>query len=209
MGSNSPMIEGAPPFTLLMVGISVAVYALMNFGMEHVLVGPLLISEYIRPTLPEIHQGQWWRLVTPIFLHFSIFHIVFNMLWTWELGRIVEHQQGAWLLVILVCGISVISNLAQYLVSGPLFGGMSGVIYGLFGYTWIQSLTNPRFRIRLNPAIIKLMLGWFVLCWSGLLEKFFGLAVANTAHSAGLASGAVMALIVSGIVRSRSVRNQS
>lgn len=184
-----------------MVGISVAVYALMTFGMEHIIVGPLLISEYIRPTLPEIQQGQWWRLVTPMFLHFSIFHLVFNMLWTWELGRIIEWQQGAWLLAILISGVSVVSNLAQYMVSGPLFGGMSGVIYGLFGYVWIQSLTSPRFRIRLNPVIVRLMLGWFVLCWSGLLEKFFGLAVANTAHSAGLASGALAALIVSGIVR--------
>ena len=184
-----------------MIGSSVFVYALMTFGLEHIIVGPLLISEYIRPTLPEIQQGQLWRLVTPMFLHFSIFHIVFNMLWTWELGRIIEWQQGSWLLAALIFGISMVSNLAQYLVSGPLFGGMSGVIYGLFGYIWIQSLTNPRFRIRLNPVIIKLMLGWFVLCWSGLLERFFGLAVANTAHSAGLASGLVMALIASGIVR--------
>ena len=201
MGINSPMFSSTPSFTLSMIGSSVFVYALMNFGLEHIIVGPLLISEYIRPTLPEIQQGQLWRLVTPMFLHFSIFHIVFNMLWTWELGRIIEWQQGAWLLAALIFGISMVSNLAQYLVSGPLFGGMSGVIYGLFGYIWIQSLTNPRFRIRLNPVIIKLMLGWFVLCWSGLLERFFGLAVANTAHSAGLASGVVMALIVSGIVR--------
>ncbi len=201
MGSNLSVFSGAPPLTLLTVGISVAVYVLMTFGPERMILGPLLISEYIRPVLPEIRHGQWWRLITPMFLHFSIFHIVFNMLWTWELGRIVERQQGAWLLAILICAVSVVSNLAQYLVSGPLFGGMSGVIYGLFGYVWIQSLTNPRFRIRLNPVIIKLMLGWFVLCWSGLLEKFFGLAVANTAHSAGLASGIAAALVVSGIVR--------
>ena len=201
MGINSPMFSSTPSCTLSMIGSSVIVYALMTFGLEHIIVGPLLISEYIRPTLPEIQQGQLWRLVTPMFLHFSIFHIVFNMLWTWELGRIIEWQQGSWLLAALIFGISIASNLAQYLVSGPLFGGMSGVIYGLFGYIWIQSLTNPRFRIRLNPVIIKLMLGWFVLCWSGLLERFFGLAVANTAHSAGLASGVVMALIASGIVR--------
>ena len=201
MTANIPVFSSAAPFTFLMVAVSVAVYALMTFGMEHVITGPLLISEYIRPALPEIRAGQWWRLVTPVFLHFSIFHIVFNMLWTWELGRIVEWRQGAWLLSILICAVGVVSNLAQYLVSGPLFGGMSGVIYGLFGYIWIQSLTNPRFRVRLNPVIIQLMLGWFVLCWSGLLEKFFGLAVANTAHSAGLASGVVMALLVSGIAR--------
>ena len=57
----------------------------------------------------------------------------------------------------------------------------------------------------MNPAIVKLMLGWFVICWTGLLEKIFGIAIANTAHTAGLISGMVVSLIVSGIVQ-RNIR---
>ena len=176
----------------------------MTLGNQQSVAGPLLISEYIRPALPEIRDGQFWRLFTPVFLHFSIFHITFNMLWTWEFGRLIEWRQGpvALGLVTLISGVA--SNLTQYMVSGPLFGGMSGVIYAFLGYTWIQGLTNPRFGVRINPAILKLMLGWFVICWSGLLEKFFGLAVANTAHTAGLLSGILMALLVSGAVRLRT-----
>ena len=190
-----------PPATMCLVATSVVVFILMNIGLQQALVAPLLISEYIRPTLPEILSGQVWRLLTPMFLHFSIFHIVFNMMWTWELGRLIEWRNGPVLLLAVTAIISIAANLAQYFVSGPLFGGMSGVIYGFFGYVWIQGLTNPQFGIRLNPAIVKLMLGWFVLCWSGLLEIIFGIAVANTAHTAGLASGILVALVVTWLGR--------
>ncbi len=195
------MIPKYLPLTIALVALSIIVFLLMSVADQQTIIGPLLISEYIRPTLPEILGGEVWRLVTPMFLHFGIFHIVFNMLWTWELGRIIEWRQGLWMLLAVTLAISIVSNLAQYFVSGPLFGGMSGVIYGYFGYVWIQSLTNRQFGIRLNPTIVKLLLGWFLICWSGLLEKLFGLSVANTAHTAGLISGMVAALLVSGAIR--------
>ncbi len=196
-----------PPLTTSLVVISMAVYLLMTVMDQPAIIGPLLISEYIKPTLPEIINGEIWRLISPMFLHFSIFHIVFNLLWIWELGRLIEWRQGIIMLGAITASVSMIANLAQYYVSGPWFGGMSGVIYGYFGYVWIQSLTNPRFAIRLNPAIVKLMLGWFLVCWSGLLEKLFGLSVANTAHTAGLLSGAAFALMVSGVVRKTTRTN--
>ena len=194
-------MEKYPPATLALVGISIAIYLLMVLGWQDSVVPPLLISEYIRPSLPEIFSGQIWRLFTPMFLHFGIFHIVFNMLWTLEFGRLIESRQGAVALIVISLSISLASNLSQYFVSGPIFGGMSGVIYGYFGYVWVQSLTNPGFGIRLNPTIVKLLLGWFIICWSGLLEKFFGISIANTAHTAGLLSGMVLALGISAIAR--------
>lgn len=185
------------PATLMLIGLSVLVFMLMKTGNEEAVMRPLLISEYYRPTLPEITTGQVWRLLTPIFLHFSIFHIVFNMLWTWELGRIIEHKQGLVILLGVTLTSGIIANLAQYYVSGPVFGGMSGVVYALFGYVWIQGLMNPRFGVRLNPAIVYLMLGWFVICWTPLLEMLFGISVANTAHAAGLGCGILLSALVS------------
>ena len=195
------MIPKTPPLTIALVAISIGVYLLMTFGNIQAVIGPLLISEYVRPTLPEIANGQLWRLVTPLFLHFGIFHITFNMLWTWELGRIIEWRQGPLVLGVLTLVSGIAANLAQYFVSGPLFGGMSGVIFAYLGYVWTQERTNPRFGIRINPAILKLMLGWFLICWTGILEKLFGLSVANTAHTAGLVAGILVGLVVSGISR--------
>ncbi len=182
------------------------VFLFMNVGDQETVIRLFLISEYFQPVLPEILSGQLWRIFTPIFLHFGVFHIVFNMMWTWELGRIIEQKQGR-VILLSVCLLSgAVANLAQYWVSGPVFGGMSGVVYALFGYIWIQGLTNLRFGIRLNPAIVYLMMGWFVVCWTGILEKLFGLSVANAAHTAGLVSGVLISLLITwffGIRRAR------
>ena len=200
------MIPKTPPVTITVVGLCIVVYLIMWIFDEEAVVGPLLISEYIRPVLPEIQSGEIWRLVTPAFIHFGLFHIVFNMLWTWELGRLIEWRQGGILLGVLLVVMAAVSNLAQYFVSGPLFGGMSGVVYGLFGYTWLQGITNPQFAVRMNPAVVKLLLAWFVICWTGILERVFGVAIANTAHTAGLVSGVVLSLLVSGLYRLQKPR---
>ena len=201
------MIPKNPPVTITVVGLCILVYLIMWVFDEKTVVGPLLISEYIRPVLPEIQNGEIWRLVTPAFIHFGLFHIVFNMLWTWELGRLIEWRQGGILLGVLIVVMAAVSNLAQYVVSGPLFGGMSGVVYGLFGYIWLQGVTNPQFAVKMNPAVVKLLLAWFVICWTGILEMVFGIAIANTAHTAGLVSGVLLSLLVSGFYRLQNPRS--
>ena len=195
-----------PPATLALIGISTLVYLAMTYLDRTAILRSLLISEYARPALPEIRDGQLWRLVTPIFLHFGVFHFVFNMLWTWELGRLIEARQGAFGLLGLTAVIGGVSNLGQYYVTGPWFGGMSGVVYGYFGYLWIRGLFNPAFGVRLAPPVVYLLLGWFALAWSGLLELLFNLRVANTAHTAGLASGIALAFIFIGLYRLRRAR---
>ena len=202
------MIPKFMPATVILIAICVVVFGLMNLLDQRLVAGPLLISEYIRPVLPEIREGAIWRLLTPMFLHFGIFHIVFNMMWTWELGRLIEWRQGIVAFLSITILTSLSANVAQYFVDGPLFGGMSGVIYGYFGYVWIQSIFNPRFGIRINPSVVKLLLGWFVVCWSGLLERFFNIAVANTAHTAGLVSGILIAFCCRGCISTASVAIQ-
>ena len=90
-------------------------------------------------------QGEYWRLLTPAFLHFGWLHIVFNSLWLWELGTRVERAMGSAQLLGLFTVIALVSNTAQYLFGGPgIFGGMSGVVYGLLGFSWVGARLNPR-----------------------------------------------------------------
>ncbi len=196
------MIPKAPPLTISLIACSIVVYLAITLMAQ--LKAPLLISEYIRPTLPEIQDGQWWRLITPIFLHFSIFHLVFNLLWLWEFARLIEWRQGAVRLLVVVVCVGVCSNLAQYFVSGARFGGLSGVVYGLFGYCWILGMIDDKFGIKLNPNIVKLLLAWLVICWvgawTGLAASLFGIDIANTAHTVGLLSGILCALLASAIL---------
>jgi GlpG protein len=84
-----------------------------------------------------------------------------------------------------VVATGIASNVAQYALTGsPLFGGMSGVVYGLLGYAWMQSRFNPTFGLALHTSTVTMMLVWYVLCWTGMLGP-----IANWAHTAGLAMG--------------------
>lgn len=137
-----------------------------------------------------VQSGQIWRFVTPIFLHFSVFHIFFNMSMFRDLGFAIEFVKGTRRFVLMVLLIAVISNLAQLYWNGPNFGGMSGVVYGLIGYIWMKGRYQPELRLALTPNQIIFSILFLLLCIGGA----FG-AIANAAHVAGLLTG--MALGVS------------
>ncbi len=194
------------PVTTALIAACIGIYLLMQWNQVWVMRG-LLISTYYQPTLPEIQLGEIWRLVTPAFLHFGIFHIAFNLIWIWEFGRLIEDRQGSLILTGLFLAGSISANIAQYLVGGPVFGGISGVVYAWFGYVWIQGLTNPHFGAHLHRPVVYLLLGWFLICWTGILELLFGLTIANTAHTAGLGSGLLASFLVT-IGQMRSFRKR-
>ena len=139
--------------------------------------------------LEEIRRGQVWRLITPIFIHLSIIHVLFNMLWFKDLGYIIEYKFGKNQLVLLMMISGVISNLAQYFVSGPQFGGMSGVLYAMLGFVWVYKKLHSEFDYSLPGRDITIMLGWLLLCLTGFLGP-----IANTAHAGGLFVGMLFAV---------------
>lgn len=137
--------------------------------------------------------GQYWRLVTPTFLHFGWLHIVFNSLWLWELGSKVERVMGSLNMLCLFLVIALVSNTSQFVFGGPgLFGGMSGVVYGLLGFSWVAPLLQPHWNIQPAKTIMLFMVGWLVLCMVGLVEVMGFGAIANAAHLGGLLCGALL-----------------
>lgn len=176
-----------PFLTIALLAICIVIALASNFGDNRAIIENFLISKYIGGgewLLPEIRNGQYWRLITPIFIHFGVLHIVFNSLWLWELGGAIERTSQAWKLGLLVFVMGLLSNLAQYFYAGPYFGGLSGVVYGLLGYVWAYGRFNPMARLALNQSVMIMMLIWFVLCWTGILGP-----IANMAHTAGLLVG--------------------
>jgi GlpG protein len=139
--------------------------------------------------LPEVMEGQVWRLITPIFIHAGYFHIIFNMFWLYDLGSLIENRRGTRYFVAFILLAAIISNIAQYCVSGPSFGGMSGLVYGLFGYVWMKGKFDPGDGIEMNPSTVIIMLAWFVLCFTGIAGAIIGAGIANWAHAGGLAVG--------------------
>jgi GlpG protein len=190
---GGPVRPGVLASILCAVCIAVGVVQYLQ-GPNAALVRLLQISEYsfgaggiyYSPGLPEVRAGQVWRLVTPIFLHFGFFHLLFNVLWLLDLGSMIEERQGRGKVAALVCLIAAFSNLGQYYVGGPAFGGMSGVVYGLFGYIWVRSKLDPRSGLFIDSTSVMLMVVWFIVCMTGMVGP-----VANMAHAAGLGLGLV------------------
>ncbi len=172
-----PVVAG---LAVLAIAVTVARWA----GTD---VSPLLNTAMIR-------RGEVWRLLTCILPHGDILHLAFNVYWLWVFGAIVEeafgHLKTALLILVLAVGASAFEF--AFLQGGI---GLSGVGYGLFGFLWVLSDHDPRFRDAVDKSTIQLFVIWFFFC---ILTTYFGwLVVANVAHAAGLALGALIGFSVS------------
>jgi GlpG protein len=130
------------------------------------------------------------RLIGPAFFHFSWLHIVFNTMWWWQLGGSIEKTLGKTPLINLLLISAIVSNVGQYLVSGPNFGGLSGVVYALVGFVWWFGYLAPNKGLSLSKPLVGFLLFWLVLGFVDLLP----VKMANTAHLLGLITGCLLAL---------------
>ena len=159
---------------------------------------------YFQPWLTGLEVGQWWRLVSPMFIHFGVLHLAMNSLWYWELGRRVEFRHGGFTLLSLSLLFGLLSNLAQFWFGGPsLFGGLSGVLYGLLGYCWIFQLLAPTPAYQLPRGVLAMMLIWLLVCLSGVIDTLGFGSIANAAHVGGLVAGCAAGLIGGALARLR------
>ena len=162
----------------------VLIYALTSLG----LFNPIQ-SVFAFFTVQPFDYSESWRFITPAFMHFSVLHIVFNLLWWWELAGVIEKQHGKLRLILLFFFTAISSNLAQYYLVGPYFGGLSGVVYGLVGYCWLFGILNKNSKVNLPNSYFLFLLGWLALGFIDLLP----VNVANYAHLAGLLAGLISA----------------
>ena len=145
-------------------------------------------------------DNQWWRLITPIFIHFSFAHLAFNCLWIFILGEKIENTDGSLIFILLVIFSAILSNCLQYFwTETSLFGGLSGVIYGLIGFCMIVEFDSQYDRYKLPPALYLFMIIWLLLGFAGILDLFGFGSVANFAHLGGLISGILFAMIYKNI----------
>ena len=192
------------PIVAALIGLAILAFP-ATLGLDQEVIGPVLPWLTIVPvgTGPTgfdagalyavLAAGQWWRLVTPIFVHFSIAHLLFNAAVVIAFGRVIERGAGSWFLLGLTVLIAVASNLAQFFVSqAALFGGLSGVAYGLFAYVAVRGRFDSAPGWRVNPSFSIVVLLTLVLMSSGVTE-LFGLYIANAAHWVGLGLGGIVA----------------
>lgn len=153
------------------------------------------------PLFLKIGQGEFWRLFTPTLLHGGFLHILFNMAWVWLLLKQIEDRLPKWKILFLILVIGIVSNVAQYFVSGPYFLGFSGVVVGFVGFIWVRQKVAPWEGYPLQKSTILFLvifvlamfaLELFSLVTAALTAKEISANIANTAHIVGGVVGAAL-----------------
>ena len=190
-----------------LIALACVVSFFSSFGSKLNLIEPIFFNKFLI-SLNQIQfydfkttyliGNEWWRLMTPMFIHFSPTHLIFNSLWIYILGREIEQLDGKIIFIFLILFTSISSNYLQYSFSGPsLFGGLSGVVYGLLGYCFVSETFLRINKFSFPPAIYIFMFVWLLIGFTGFLDLLGFGKIANFAHLGGLLSGILSGYIFS------------
>jgi len=190
------------PITLGLILLGFIGAALFNADTENYsFIEPFLFlginGEYLVPLSVGLQAGEYWRFITPVFIHFDFLHILFNSLIIWEVGRRIEVTKGSVHYLGFVMLAAVVSNFSQYSVANNVsFGGLSGVAYGVIGYIAIYQELIKHPVLQFHKGIIAFFIIWLLLGVFGVVDLFIDGSIANAAHISGLIIGALFGGLV-------------
>jgi rhomboid protease GluP len=182
-----------PTFTYFFFGLNIFIFIVMAFagGSTN---GPTLMAFGVKSNA-EIANGQWWRFVTPIFLHIGLLHILFNSYALWVVGPQVEKLYGGARFVIIYVLTGVAGVAASYFYHPENeSAGASGAIFGLFGVLLVFGIRHrhdipPFFKRAVGTGVLPVIL-------INLVIGFSIPAIDNSAHIGGLLAGAALAAMI-------------
>lgn len=197
----------AAPVTPIIIGINIAIYVLMTlaaggdfgktliYGADH-----STLLAFGAQTNELLRSGEWFRLITPAFVHIGLLHLGMNSYVLWTIGPLVEKLYGSsrFLLIYLLTAAggsfaSFINHELKHDASGAS-AGASGAIFGLFG---VVAAFSYKYRKDLPPSFIRsLKSGILPAIVINLAIGFSIKIVDNAAHIGGLLTGALLALLI-------------
>ncbi len=184
---------GLPPTTATLLVITGAVYALSWLfpGLENRLVRELAMVGGLAEVGVGVAAGEWWRMVTAVTLHGSMFHILFNMWALYAFGPQIERESGSLPFLSIYLSAAAGGSLFVYWFSDPfVFSiGASGAIFGLFG-VWVAGA----YRLRHTYFGRRMLSQLGILLAINFALPLFIPNIAWQAHLGGLVTGMVIGL---------------
>ena len=181
VGMLFPLFFDISSITTLVEIICIAVYVLS-------LIDDSLVIQYLALGKAEIFSSitDYYKLLTPTFVHFSFIHIAFNLVMFEAMARPIERTFGKVKFFSLFISVALLSNVVQYCFMTDMngyFGGLSGVVYGVIGYSGVLSRRkdlSPSFNI--PPGLLTVSVIFIFI-------SFFMGGIANLCHIGGLVVG--------------------
>lgn len=197
MSDFTKNLKNSAPVTWTLIVINVIIFILE-------LVSGGMILDFGAVSLYNVMSGQWWTIITAMFLHGSIMHIMCNMISLFYLGTMCEKVLGSvkFLILYLVCGLlGNVAFVAMSFFNGDFFGsavGASGAIFGLFG-AWGYFLVRERKQTRIlahKPDISAIQSYAGILIINLIVGFAPGSNIANEAHIGGMITGVIVGAIM-------------
>lgn len=188
-------------FTYIFLGIQIIMFLILelNGGSENVATLIRFGAKYN----PYILEGQWWRFITPVFLHIGLLHLLMNSVALYYIGSQVEKIFGSvkFLFIYLVAGATGV--LASFLLNDAVAAGASGAIFGCFGALLYVGIVH---RDILSKELVTNVL---TIIGINLVFGFLVANVDNSGHIGGLIGGFAMAAILRTPAQSKGKRKRS
>lgn len=177
-----------PYITYFLIAICVIMFGLMEFVGSSENTETLI--DFGAKFNVAIEAGQWYRLITPIFLHIGFLHLLMNLFALLYLGSLVEKLYGhlRYGIIFLLSGITGV--ILSYLTNTSIAAGASGAIFGLMGALLFFGFIYPKVFIRTigKDIIIILLLN--------LAVGFITPGIDNAGHVGGVIGGFLISAII-------------
>ena len=186
--SEREVFNGRPFFTYVLMIIQVAVFFWLELHGGSKNTSTLI--KYGAKVNQLILEGEWWRFITPVFLHIGFLHLAMNTLALYYLGIAVERIFGnvRFLFIYLFAGVT--GFIASFIFSQSLSAGASGAIFGCFGALLYFCAIYPKLFFR------TMGMNLFIVIAINLVFGFSASGIDNAGHLGGLAGGFLAAGIV-------------
>src|SRR5438477_933699 len=181
------------PLTKAFLAINIIVFILMAFAGGS--TNQTTLMAFGVKSNAEIAQGQWWRFITPIFIHIGLLHLLFNSYALWIVGPQVEKLYGGPTFVVLYVLTGIAGVAGSYFYHPySISAGASGAIFGLFGVLLVfgfryRNAIPPDFKRAVGTGVLPVIV-------INLIIGFTIPAIDNSAHVSGLLAGAILAILV-------------
>ncbi|WML25589.1 rhomboid family intramembrane serine protease [Neobacillus sp. OS1-33] len=182
------LMNGKPFFTYVFIAIQIVVFLWLQLHGGSTNTSTLI--KYGAKVNQLIVEGEWWRFITPVFLHIGFTHLAMNTLALYFLGTEVERIFGNLRFLWIYMFAGVTGFIASFIFSANLSAGASGAIFGCFGALLYFGVIFPKLFFRTMGMNLIVVLG------INLMIGFSATGIDNAGHLGGLVGGFLAAGLV-------------